>query len=623
MSSVLEGRSLGPTVVPATGDDTRHISLRTWLGRLAGPIATTILSTLAMAQALQVWGWRPGTPIELDGDGAYVLMQVKEILDHGWYWANPDVGAPLGQHSGWFSDGSWAHFFAIRVLGLFSSSPFTVSALYFFLCFPLAGLTAYWLCRRLHISRTAAVVVGVLFSVLPGHQHRFGHLWLQGYWVVPIAVWLLLLAADRLPSAPDLTTGRNRLGLALAILVVWLGGVYYVAFTVILLGVLLVVGLVAQNGRATFVRGCIIGAGIGLVCLIPMVLSSLQIRSDTVTGPVPGQRAFWQSETYSGKIIDFALPWIHHRVPELAQITTQYASATVPSPEQPTLGLVAACGLLGLLLFGLALLLGRRRSAASSLIGVLTVLSLTAIAFYTRGGLGALWAFALTPSIRTWSRLVTVLALIGLIAVGLALTSLARRRVLTGGSAALLVILGVVDQTNPALAPDYTALRAQASTLSSYSAQLAGSLAPGCAVFQYPVVPFPEQTPNGQMQAYEQLQPYLASSHLRWSYGAMRGTSEADWQLTLPPLRQDGALVDDLAAANFCAVELDTAGVEAPTEAVGALTTVLGAPFASTSDGRLQAFDLTARRQQLVETTGGAAVDQRGALVLERIPTHE
>ena len=623
MSSLLEGRSLPATVVPATGADSKHARLRHWLDRLAGPLATAILSTLAMAQALQVWGWRPGTPIELDGDGAYVLMQVKEILDHGWYWANPDVGAPFSQHSGWFSDGSWTHFLVVRILGLFSSSPFTVSALYFFLCFPLAGLTAYWLCRRLHISRTAAVVVGVLFSVLPGHQHRFGHLWLQGYWVVPIAVWLLLLAADRLPSAPDLTTRRNRLGVGLAVVVVGLGGIYYVAFTVILLVVLLVVGLVARNGRAAFVRGCILGAGIVLAGLTPMVLSSLQIRSDTVTGPVPGQRAFWQSETYSGKIVDFVLPWIHHRVPELAQITTEYASATVPSPEQPTLGLVAASGLLGLLLFGLALLLGRRRSAASSLIGVLTLLSLTAIAFYTRGGLGAVWAFALTPSIRTWSRLVTLIALMGLIAVGLALTSFARRRVLTAGVAALLVFVGVVDQTNPALAPDYTALRAQASTLNSYATQLAGSLPAGCAVFQYPVVPFPEQPPNGQMHAYEQLQPYLASSQLRWSYGAMRGTAAADWQLTLPPLGQDGALVDDLAAANFCAVELDTAGVQAPTDAARALTTVLGAPLASTSDGRLQAFDLTARRRQLMETAGRAVVDERGALVLQRTPTRE
>ena len=71
------------------------------------------------------------------------------------------------------------------------------------------------------------------------------------------------------------------------------------------------------------------------------------------------------------------------------------------------------------------------------------------------------------------------------------------------------------------------------------------------------------------------------------------------------------------------AVKRDTAGVEAPTEAVQALTSVVGAPLASTPDGRLQTFDLRARRQQLMETTGRAAVDQRGAFVLQRIPTHQ
>ena len=102
----------------------------------------------------------------LDGDGAYVLMQVREILDHGWYWSNPDVGAPFGQTAGWFADASWIHFAIVKVFGLLSSSPATVSALYFFACFPLAALSAYWLARTVGISRTAAVLVGVLFSVL-------------------------------------------------------------------------------------------------------------------------------------------------------------------------------------------------------------------------------------------------------------------------------------------------------------------------------------------------------------------------------------------------------------------------------------------------------------------------
>ena len=165
------------------------------MGAWWGPVATVVLSTIAMAQALQAWDWRPGTPLEFDGDAAFVLMQVKDILDQGWYWSNPDVGTPFGQTAGWFADASWTHYAAVKVLGLLSSSPETVSALYFFVCFPLAALTAYWLARTLEISRSAAVMVGVLFSVLPGHQLKFAHLWLAGYWVVPLALWLVLVVA--------------------------------------------------------------------------------------------------------------------------------------------------------------------------------------------------------------------------------------------------------------------------------------------------------------------------------------------------------------------------------------------------------------------------------------------
>jgi hypothetical protein len=42
-----------------------------------GPLAAAVLSTIAMAQALKVWDWRPGTPLEFDGDAAFVLMQSR------------------------------------------------------------------------------------------------------------------------------------------------------------------------------------------------------------------------------------------------------------------------------------------------------------------------------------------------------------------------------------------------------------------------------------------------------------------------------------------------------------------------------------------------------------------
>jgi hypothetical protein len=584
-------------------------------------LVAAVLSTLAMAQALQVWDWRPGTPLEFDGDAAFVLMQVKDILDHGWYWSNPDVGAPFGQTAGWFADASWVHYAVVKVLGLVSSSPATVSALYFFLCFPLAALTAYWLARTLGISRTAAVLVGVLFSVLPGHQLKFAHLWLSGYWVVPLAIWLVLVVSGHVRDDLRGSVGWTRVRLGAVILVVGLGGVYWVAFTLVLLLAVVVLSILAGKGLPVLKRAVVAGGGVALACLVPIMAASLQTREDTVTGATPGARGFWQSETYAGKIVDLVLPWIHHRVPGAAALTSNYASATVATVEQPALGLVALCGVAGLVSLGLASLLGRPRSATTALVGVLTVLTLAGLAFYTRGGLGALSAVIVTPSIRTWSRLVVVIALLGLLAVGLTVTWLQTRHghvaaVLAAGS---LLVVGVLDQTNPAVAPNYAALRATSGEMAAYASSLERVVGPGCSVFQLPVVPFPEQTPTLGMTDYDQLRPYVVSSGLRWSYGAMRGTSAADWQLTLPPVG-DRALADDLAAAGFCAAEVDTRGLSQPSSTVAGLTSTLGSPIATTADGVLVAFDLRGHRDTLVSTLGMAAVQQRGDRVLHRLP---
>ena len=308
------------------------------------------------------------------------------------------------------------------------------------------------------------------------------------------------------------------------------------AFTLVLLLAVVVLSIVAGKGMPVLKRAVALGGGVALACLVPITAATLQTRGDTVTGATPGLRGFWQSETYAGKIVDLVLPWTHHRVPGAATLTSNYASATIATVEQPALGLVALCGVAGLLALGLASLLGRPKSAPTALLGVLTVLTLVSLAFYTRGGLGALSAVIVTPSIRTWSRLVVVIALLGLLAAGLGLTWLEKRRgrvvaLLAAGS---ILVVGVLDQTNPAVAPDYPALRAASEDMAKYASTLEGVVGPGCSIFQLPVVPFPEQAPTLAMTDYDQLRPYVVSSGLRWSYGAMRGTAAADWQLALP-----------------------------------------------------------------------------------------
>jgi hypothetical protein len=120
------------------------------------------------------------------------------------------------------------------------------------------------------------------------------------------------------------------------------------------------------------------------------------------------------------------------------------------------------------------------------------------------------------------------------------------------------------------------------------------------------------------MSSHDHLLPYLASRDLRWSYGAMKGTTRADWQLALP-IGDTPRLLDDLAAAGYCSVEVDRHGYSTGQDPSGEITSALGAPIAETDDRRLVAYDLTSRRDSLASTQGAEWLTRRAGRVLRPV----
>jgi hypothetical protein len=603
--------------------------IRLLADRVAGPVVTAFLSLAAMAQALKVWQWRPGDPVDLSGDSASGVAQIKDMLDHGWYGSNPDLGAPFHQDASWFPNADHLHLFLTgKVIGLFSDNPFTVSAIYFFLGFPLAALSMYWLARQRHLGRLGSVVAGVLFSVLPGHQTMFQHLWLASYWVLPLGMWLVLRTALGEPLFRIKVDWRNpvqrasalRLNLttAFCVLCIAIGGIYYSAFTLLLLAVVLLVRLAATRNRGSVARAALLLVAIGTVSLAAVVsVAAGQDKSTLVS--TPGQRGFWESERFAGKFMDLILPWIHHRADSLQYLTVAYNSSTTPTSEEPALGLIALAGVVTLIVIMLSTVIPQRIKPVHAELGILGVLTVVAISFFSIGGLGSFVALFVTSQIRTWSRLFIVIALLGFLAVGHWVTVVSRRNrivgVLTVGA---LLVIGVLDQTSPAMAPHYNDMRNEVADLTTFSHRIEARVGHGCSVFQLPVVPYPENPPVHDMADYAHFRPYLTSRSLRWSYGAFRGTTLADWQLALPQASTSASgLVDDLVAAGFCAVEVDRAGFadRAVTLEAG-LRSRLGSPISSTRDGRLLAWDLAPARAALTAQFGAEQVKATGDLVL-------
>ncbi|KRF24169.1 hypothetical protein ASG95_06105 [Phycicoccus sp. Soil803] len=583
---------------------------RAWVASTAGPGLSAVLSLLVAVQSLRLWDWRPGVPLSLSGDSPQVLMQVRAIMEGGGFGSTDRMGAPFGLNAAWFATGDQLNFAAIRVIGLFTDSPATASAVFFVAGYPAAALAAYWLARQVGIARPAAVTVGVLFSALPGHQRWFQHLWLSAYWVLPLGVWLALQVATGRSVWPARralragTAGRRRAWLHVArtvaiALAVGLSDAYYVAFVLILVGVALVVRWATDRTLRSLLPGVAAAALVGVSCAVSLAFAVVARSGDVVTSDVPAQRTIGESERYAGRLIDLLLPWSEHRLPPLRFITTAYGYAAPPTAERHALGVVSVCGLVVLVLVLLRSVTGGRRP--DQVVGALAAFALVSLAFYTRGGLGSVVALFVTPQIRTWARLGTVIALLALLAVGLWMTRVARRRTAAWALAAGVLLVGCLDQTNPGAAPDYARLSATSAQLKGYSAHLAAATSAPCAVFQLPVTPYPEEPGFGQMGDYDHVLPGVAApSTLTWSYGAIRGTASADWQLALPVDRM-AALVPDLRAAGFCAVEVDHRGYVGAADPSDGLASLLGAPLAQTD--RLVAFDLATERPDATPPT--------------------
>ncbi|MBR7743914.1 hypothetical protein KC207_11490 [Phycicoccus sp. BSK3Z-2] len=517
-------------------------------------------------------------------------MQLKDVHENGWFFANSDLGFPFGQDASRFPELNAIHLLAIKALDVILPGTFTAGSIYFVLSFPLTACSMYLLARHEKLNQGASFLAGVLLATIPGHVEGFGHLYISQYWLVPIALWLSFEVARGKDLMSRDANGRPReLGsrtvlTAMAICTIGLSGVYYAAFAMLLVVASALARRVVSGNPADLFRGLGVASGILGVIGGLLALARLSARETVVSGQLPATRVFGESEVYAGKFMDLILPRPGHRLEPLQALTDAYNQGVEPTVEISALGLVGATGFLGLLALIVVNLLTHRVS--SPRVSVWASHLIVCFLFYTVGGLGSAAALFLTPQIRTWSRLSAFILAISLLAVGHWLTSMSRRHSRTRVNTVLAVvcIVGVLDQTSDLAAPRHDEIAAELSDLDRYTRQLEAKTSPGCAVFQLPIVPFPENQGLQTMGGYDQLKPYLASADLRFSFGAMRGTAEADWMLAV---RHDDipGFVADVEAVGFCAIEVDSRAFDAATDPSEAISTILGPPV-STARGR-------------------------------------
>jgi phosphoglycerol transferase len=513
-------------------------------------------------------------------------MVTKSVLKHGWWLENPDLGAPFGQQLYDFPVlvGDSLHLALIKLLGVFYSDPVLVLNLFFLLSFPLVALVSFVVLRQLGISSAVALVCSVLYALAPYHFVRGEfHLWLAAYYSVPVGAYLVLsLLSGRALFTKRARTGGPRLlawaskrslvTLILCLVVACAGTVYYAAFTGMLLVAVMVLILVTRRDIRGLIQGGIV---VGLIVGFLLLSSLPNLMYEFQNGPnnEAAVRPVTESEEKGLRLITMVFPAPGHQVDAIADFAENFYNGdgkNLTKGEGPnqSLGLIATLGFLWLLLVALAGCLSPRWQ-----IGRLEqhrqLATATVIAFLigTVGGISLVFAYLVSPEIRAWNRISIFIAFFAIAAIALLLEALQERiRVRRGGPVLVGIVLssvlliGLYDQSGKhASVPNYSSAKDRYSNDAAFVSAIDDELPSQAQVFQLPYVPFPEGSAPNEMKDYDLLRPYLHDNDLRWSFGAVKGRPEAEWQADLADKPTED-LVDTVIAKGFDGVYIDRQG---------------------------------------------------------------
>jgi phosphoglycerol transferase len=133
------------------------------------------------------------------------------------------------------------------------------------------------------------------------------------------------------------------------------------------------------------------------------------------------------------------------------------------------------------------------------------------------------------------------------------------RRPVLGAALWIALAAFTVRESYDAWAPVRHTPAAKVEADRSFAAELEGQLPRGSAVFQLPVVGFPEVGPTHAMLDYDPFRAYFWSKSLRFSYGAHRGRERENWQAACArkPVQD---MIRELADKGFAAILVQRPG---------------------------------------------------------------
>jgi phosphoglycerol transferase len=551
----------------------------------------------------------------------YSLVNTKAVIDHGWWWRNPDLSAPFGLHMIAYPSSYNVDMALVWLVARFSDDPALVLNVAWLSTFFIGSAVALGCMMLLGVRPLPAAVLATLYAVLPFAFFRhIGHFMLSPY-LVPLPCTLaLLVATGRVTTLP-----RSRYLVVLAGLgLMGLNYIYFAAFATVTIALSVAVAL-ASGLRWPAVRS-------GIVALLVLGASvALNLVPTLVTWEVEGKpyadfKSPADTETFALKIRHLVSPVPGHTFPPFARWLARTKDIPfVGENENVTaaLGLVLTCGFLWLV--GRTVLRRQRAEDEEGYLGAAGRLTLGLLLIATVGGFGVLFSIAVSPDIRAYNRIVVFIAFFAAYAVAQGLSRAERAASVHGrfgriGYAALLIAVlgfGVYDQGQAArpLVARHRADRAEAAALRPFLDRVEAHLPPNARVCQLPFTPFPPDGGTERMPPYDHAKAYVLSHRLRFTWPSLSRLHQ-DWAAAIgekPLARQ----IEDIALSGFDAVWVDRFGYADDAAALErTLTETLRVTPLVSDNRRWSVFDLRPYGAQLEHALGSERAARRRRAVL-------
>lgn len=465
-------------------------------------------------------------PYDSEGDAIFSHFLAKRVMEGGG-WDNDRCGYPFGSNLRDFPGSDAGNLFTLKILGIFTGEYYKSVNLFILLSFPSAFCAAFIVLLSIGMDKFLALSAAMLFAFLPFHFQRVAHLFYLSYFVVPIYYYY----AFRIFYAENakfkmLCFKFKSLIVFLPAAILSCFGVYYALFGMIVIAVAgLSVAFKTSNLKPLLSSMLAIGViTVGVFLnLAPSILNNIKNGKNSEVAV----RSIGESEVFGFKLAQLVLPRVGHRIQKLAALTDNYIISTPLNNENVTAAL-GFFGSVGLLIAGCVLAANSSGRLIDSRMSLLALISLILFISGTIGGIGSLFAMAITPSIRGWNRISPFLAFsclaIFFFFIQFYINNILKKNYWYFTIGIGILFIGIYDQTIPLLNPAIAQARKDKFEGDrSFIMQIENNIEPHSPIYQLPYMPFPENGPINKLGDYELCSGFLNSKTLRWNYAGMKG----------------------------------------------------------------------------------------------------